>query len=102
MDLQAVLGDEFSWHLQWFGDLLSCLLDDLLGLAVDFLLDGLLVVTAWVGLQRFLFVPRAENLPSGKVSSNEVKGWSGTVLIVALVIPALEMNVVETTSIVMP
>ncbi len=45
---------------------------------------------------RLPFAASAEYLPSGRVSSKVLKGWSGTVLNVVEVIPALLMNVVPT------
>ena len=46
---------------------------------------------------RLPFAPKAEYLPSGRVSSKLLKGLSGTVLKVVLVTPALLMNVVPTS-----
>src|ERR1039457_2657071 len=53
-------------------------------------------------VQRLPLAARAENLPSGSVSSNVPTGTSGTVLNVLLVIPALLMNVVPTRSTIVP
>src|SRR5277367_6061719 len=53
-------------------------------------------------VHRFPFAASAEYFPSGNVSVNVLKGWSGTVLNVVLVTPALLMNVVPTKSTVTP
>ncbi len=51
-----------------------------------------LTVTVFTGLHTFVIAAKAENLPVGRTNSNVLKGWSGTVLKVLLVIPAFEMD----------
>ena len=61
-----------------------------------------LTVVVFVREQRLPLAARAEYLPSGSVSSKLVTGWSGTVLNVLLVIPALLMNVLPVRTIFTP